>query len=137
MWPSFLHHLSLHFPIVLSMALAAAATFAIRNDEPPTLIPPLRWGGWFNLAMTALAIISGLIAGGFSGGSDDLSHHRLLGITAFSVIALAAFSYDYGTRHNIADWRRFGGLLWWVASFAVIGAGHWGGLAEHRNVVPW
>ncbi|RAL22361.1 hypothetical protein DL240_10960 [Lujinxingia litoralis] len=137
MWPSFLHHLSLHFPIVLSMGLAAAATYGLRRDDPELLRPLVRWGGWANLAMTSLAVVSGLVAGGFSGGSEDLSHHRYLGITAFFVIALAATSYDYGQRHNLVDWRRFGGLLWWVATFAVIGTGHWGGLAEHRAVVPW
>lgn len=137
MWPDFLHHLSLHFPIVLSIALAFTATFALRRDEPPALTPVIRFGGWTNLAMTTLAVISGLVAGGLSGGPEPLSHHRYLGITAFFVIALAALSYDYGTRHNIADWRRFGGLLWWVATFAIIGAGHYGGLAEHRSVIPF
>ena len=136
MWYEFLHHITLHFPIVLSMALAATGLYALRTDSD-AFIPVLRWAGHLTLAITTVAVLSGLLAGGFTGGEETLQHHRYLGVLAFVVIALAALSYDYGVRHDISDFRSYGICLWWVASFAVIGAGHWGGLAEHRDVIPF
>ena len=136
MWPEFIHHLTLHFAIVLPMALAAVGTYEVRGERA-SLVPVVRWGGMLALTMTSLAVISGLIAGGFSGGEPTLQHHRYLGILTWIVVAMAAVGYDHGVRRDIGDLRTFGVGLWWVASFAVIGAGHWGGITEHTDVVPF
>lgn len=134
MWPEFIHHLTLHFAIVLPMVLAASGSYALRRDHE-AFMPLLRWGGLVTLAITAITVIAGLIAGGFSGGEEVLRHHRYLGILTFVVVALAAISYDMGVRREIADLRSFAIAAWWVASLSVIGAGHWGTLGEHADVV--
>ena len=136
MWPDFVHHLSLHFAIVLPMALAGTGLYALRTDTE-SLTPVLRWGGHFALAMTAITVASGLVAGGFSGGDETLQHHRYLGVLTFIVVAIAALGYDYGVRRDLRDVKKFGLAMWWVASFSVIGAGHWGGIGEHIDVVPF
>lgn len=136
MWADYLHHITLHFPIVLTMTMAVVGLYALRTKSED-LIPLLRWGGHATLAFTAMAVVSGLVAGGISGGPETLQHHRYLGVTAFIVIALAAFSYEYGIRSQTTEWRSFALCLWWVASFAVIGAGHWGGWGAHTDVIPF
>ena len=136
MWPEYLHHLTLHFAIVLPMILAAGGLYA-RRTSGAELFPILRWMGHFTLAITAIAVATGLVAGGFSGGEDSLQHHRYLGILAFIAVAIAALSYDHGTRQDIADLRGYGVAIWWVAAFAVIGASHWGTIAEHSDIIPF
>lgn len=139
MWPSFIHHLSLHFPIVLTIALALVGLWSLREDSA-ALRRLMRVGGWVCFAMTTLAAVSGIVSapGWFGGaGSQALSHHRSLGVTAWAVIALAAGSYEWGMRKGIADWRNFAVGLWCVATFAVIGAGHWGGSERHPEEIPW
>lgn len=136
MWPDFIHHLTLHFAIVLPMVLAATGLYAHRADANG-LTPLLRWGGLAALAFTLVAVASGLVAGGFSGGEQTLQHHRYLGVLTLCVVAVAAISYDHGVRRDIEDLRTFALGLWWVATFSVIGAGHWGGITEHTDVVPF
>ena len=136
MWPDFIHHLSLHFAIVLPMALAAGGTYE-RRCEIDALIPLIRWGGVVALVMTCVAVVSGLLAGGFSGGDETLQHHRYLGILTLVAVAIAAVGYDQAVRRKISDLQSFAVGMWWVASFAVIGAGHWGGIGEHSDVIPF
>jgi hypothetical protein len=139
MWPDFIHHLSLHFPIVLTLVLAGVGVWSLRSetDELRTLIRSL---GWIALAMTTVAVVSGILAapGWFGGeGSDRLGHHRNLALTTWVVVLIATLGYDYGVRKDHSDWRKFAVGIWCVAAFGVIGTGHWGGSEEHTDVVPW
>lgn len=139
MWPSYLHHLSLHFPIVLTLALALVGVWSLRENAAP-LHKLMRVGGWVCFAMTTVAAVSGIASapGWFGGaGSEALSHHRSMGVTAWVVIALAAASYEWGVRRDISDWRNFAVGLWCVAAFAIIGTGHWGGSQLHPEEIPW
>ena len=134
-----LHHLSLHAPLVLPPALAIVG-FATAREETPRLIALLRYGGWATLALTTLAAIAGILSapGVFGGGGEEvLRDHRDLGVTAWCVAAAAAAVYDYGARHDARDTRRLGLCLWAVTSLATIGAGHWGGLYEHAELIPF
>ncbi len=135
MWPEFIHHLTLHFAIVLPMVMAAIGTYAVRANQK-ALIPLLRWGGWITLVLTAITVIAGVAAGGLSGGEEVLKHHRYLGILTAAVVVLAAISFEQGVRRKIEDLRTFSVAMWWTASFSVIGAGHWGTLGEHADVIP-
>ncbi|MBA2664585.1 MAG: hypothetical protein H0U74_20025 [Bradymonadaceae bacterium] len=138
-WPEYLHHLSVHFPIVLAMVLAAIGLYSLKRDTPE-LRTLIRWTGWTTLALTTVALVSGIIAapGWFGGdGSPELTHHRDLAITAWCTIALATYAYDHGHRHDIRDLRTFAITIWLVATFAVIGTGHWGGSTLHPESVPW
>ena len=137
MWAEILHHLTLHFPIVLTMVLAATGLYARRSEQGEALLPLMRYGGLITLALTTVATVSGLIAGGFTGGEEALQHHRYLGILSFVVIAAAALSFEFGLRHQNRDLRTFGTYLWWIAVFAVIGAGFWGGLGAHGDLTPF
>lgn len=139
MWPEFLHHLSLHFPIVLGLVLAAVGVWSWRSETPELRIL-MRVMGWIAFALTTAAVVSGIWAapGWFGGeGSDRLAHHRNLGVTTWVVVAIAAFSYEHGFRNDSSDWRKFGVGLWCVVAFGVIGTGHWGGSEEHTDAVPW
>ena len=135
----FVHHLTLHFPIVMTMALAALGAWTMREESPATR-SFLRWAGWATLALTTAAAVAGVLAapGPLGGqGPEVLRDHRDLGVTAWCVIALAAWAYDQGERREDALWRRFGVATWGVGALAAIGAGHWGGLGEHAEVVPF
>lgn len=136
MWSEFIHHLTLHFTIVLPMVLAAVGLYSVRTDGS-SLQGLIRWTGIAAVGFTVITVASGLIAGGFSGGEESMQHHRYLGITTSLVIALAAWSYDRGVRTSSGDWRSFGVAIWWVATLSVIGAGHWGGLSIHAEVIPF
>ena len=136
MWPDFLHHLSLHFTIVVPMALAVVGAISLRHPSPGWT-GLLRWGGHIALLMATITVATGLLAGGFSGGEEALQHHRYLGVLTFLVIALAALSFEGGLRRQSTDLQQFAIGLWWVASFSVIGAGHWGGVSVHPDVIPF
>ena len=139
MWAPFLHHLTLHFPIVLSMVLAGVGLWSLR-DESAQFRRLIRLGGWICFALTSVATIAGILAApGWLGGegSVGLTHHRNLGITAWVVIAVATFGYEWGVRNNESDWRKFAVGIWCLAVFAVIGAGHWGGTERHSGELPW
>lgn len=139
MWAPYLHHITVHFPIALSIALAAIGLYSL-GRESRSLDTILRWGGWVTCAAALVAVVSGIISapGWFGGdGSVGLTHHRDLALTAFSVIALAAYSYEKYAGGGHPDWRRFAVGLWCVAAIAVIGAAHWGGSELHTDKVPW
>lgn len=139
MWPEFIHHITLHFPIVLALVIAGVGLWSLK-DEAPQLRKFVRWVGWVCFAFTTVVVVSGIIAApGWLGGdgSPDLSHHRNLGLTTWVVVAIATFGYEYGVREDIADWRKFAVGIWCVASFAVIGTGHWGGTEQHQDKLPW
>lgn len=135
----FIHHLVLHFPIVLAFVLAAVGLWSVR-EETPQLRRFMRVGGWVCFGFVSVATVSGIIAapGWFGGdGSPALSHHRNLGVSTWVVMALGAFSYEWGLRSEILDWRKFAVGVWCVGVFAVIGAGHWGGVDRHPDEIPW
>lgn len=136
MWPEFVHHVASHFAIALPWVLAALGVYSTRADETP-LIVVVRWGGWTTLAVVVVTMVTGLIGGGLTGGEDHLVHHRYLGVLTALTVGVAAFAYDLGVRRDIEDLRKFGIGVWFVAAFATIGAGHWGVLAEHGDVVPF
>ena len=49
---------------------------------------------------------------------------------------LAAGAYESGVRSDSSDWRKYAVAMWAVAAFSAVGAGHWGGVAQHEDVVP-
>lgn len=134
-----IHHVSLHVPLMLPAVLT---TFGVWTWHEETIkqIKFLRWVGLFCLAATTVAIVAGIAsAPGFLGGEGSavLRDHRDLGVTAWCVILLAALSYDHGARHDDIVFRRLGICWWGVATLAVIGTGHWGGLHEHAKHIPF
>lgn len=139
MWSEFLHHISIHFPIVLVMVLGGVGLFALKH-ETSELQTVLRWLGWAAFVATTVALVSGIVSapGMFGGGGPvELTHHRDLGITLWVVVGLAVWSYEYGYRRDVRDLRSFGVMMWCVAIFAVIGTGHFGGASLHPEAVPW
>lgn len=139
MWAQFLHHITLHFPIVLALVNAAVGLWSLKDDAPQ-LRTFLRISGWICFAFTTLTVIFGILAapGIFGGeGPGELSHHRNLGLTAWAVMAVATLSYEWALRHKSVDWRKFAVGVWCVTAFAVIGAGHWGGTELHQDSLPW
>lgn len=139
MWPEFLHHITLHFPIVLSLVLAAMGVWSLRDDIPQ-FRRLMRWAGWACFAITTVTVVSGIIAapGWFGGdGTQRLANHRNLGVTTWVVMGIAAFSYEWGLRQKIDDWRKFAIGVWCVAAFAAMGTGHWGGTELHKDRLPW
>jgi hypothetical protein len=140
MWSQFLHHLSLHFPIVLVFLLAGIGLWTWIEGETERLRRLLRVVGWCAFAATTATVVSGTWAapgwlGG--GGSEGLSHHRWMGWTTWCVVGLAAWMFERGERESRPDLRRLSIGLWCVATFSVMGTGHWGGAEEHPEVVPW
>ncbi len=139
MWAQYFHHITLHFPIVLTMVIAAVGVWSLKDDAPQLRFF-LRWVGWACFAMTTVTVVAGIIAapGWFGGeGTEALSHHRNLGVTTWVVMALAASSYEWGVRQGSSDWRKFAVGVWCVTVFSVIGTGHWGGTELHREDLPW
>lgn len=136
MWPEFLHHITLHFPIVLSLGLAITGHLA-RTRGSDDLLSLTHYAGLFTLAITLLTAFSGFAAAGLSGGDPLLIHHRYLGSLAAITIAIATLSVHFGIRRNIPDLTSFGLLSWWAAALATTGAAHWGSLAEHPELIPF
>ena len=138
-WASYLHHITVHFPIVLTFGLAAVGLYSLRR-ETPELQSVLRWGGLAAFALTTLAIVSGIIAApGFFGGDGPaaLRHHRDLALTTWVVVALGALGYNHGVLRDVRDWRTFAITMWCIAALAVVGTGHWGGAELHTDSIPW
>jgi hypothetical protein len=140
MLSTYLHHITLHFPIVGTMMLGALGAWTLR-EESQALRSFLRWAGWALFGLTSVATGAGLWAmwTGAHATLDmvELGHHRNMGLMVWSITALAAGGYERGIRADDEDWRRFGVAMWCVAGVAVIGAGHWGGAGMHPDVVPW
>ena len=139
MWAPYLHHITVHFPIVLTIVLALTGIWSLYRDSD-ALEELMRWIGWVVVAAAGLAVVSGLVAApGLFGteGSAGLRHHRDLGLTALGVAALAAYSFERYARGGHADWHKFAVGLWCVAAFAVVGTAHWGGSELHPDKVPW
>ena len=138
-WPKYLHHITIHFPIVLLMVMAALGLWSLRHDIQP-MQKAVHIGGWAAFALTSVAIITGLLTApgtlGF-GGDANLDHHRNLALTTWAITGLGAWSYHKGIQDTERDWRMFGVMMWCVAAFAVLGAGHWGGASHNKEIVPW
>jgi hypothetical protein len=138
-WPEYIHHVTLHFPIVGTLFLAAVGVWWVRTDDA-RLGQLLRFAGWFVFAATSAAAVSGMIAApGLLGGDgpQTLSDHRNMGVTVWCTVAIAAIAFELGLRKQIAYVQRFAALCWCAAAFGVIGAGHWGGSALHSDKIPW
>lgn len=138
-WPEYIHHVSLHFPIVGSLFLAVVGVWWVKTDDI-RLSVLIRWFGWFVFIMTSFAAISGIIAApGILGGDgpQGLSDHRNMGVTLWCTAAVAAIGFEIGTRTHVAYVRKFAALCWCAAAFGAIGAGHWGGSALHSDKIPW
>ncbi len=139
MWPKYIHHITLHFPIVLSLVLAGIGVWSLKEDTPQ-FRRLIRWLGWACFLLTTTAVITGIIAapGWFGGdGSHRLANHRNMGVTTWVVMGVATFCYDWGVRHKIDDFRTFAIGAWCVCAFAVIGTAHWGGTVAHKKEIPW
>ena len=135
-----IHHVSLHVPLVLPAVLTCLGLLTWRDEEVSRHVKFMRWLGLFCLGATTVAILAGMAsAPGLLGGDGSavLRDHRDLGVTAWCVILLAALSHDAGVRQQDVSYRRLGTCLWGVATLAVIGAGHWGGLHEHAKHIPF
>ena len=139
MWADYLHHITVHFPIVMSFVLAGVGTWSVR-DPAPQLVGFVRIGGAATLLITSVAVVAGLLITP-EAPSDaltyDLGHHRNLGLTAWFAMAAAVGAYEYGVRHDEPGARGFGALAWWAIALAVVGAAHWGGSTLHGEVMPW
>ncbi len=138
-WPEYIHHLTLHFPIVGSLFLAAIGVWWVRTGDL-RLGQLLRFAGWFVFVAATAAATSGIIASpGLLGGDGPqaLSDHRNMGVTVWCVTAIAAIGYEVGLRRQIIYVQRFAALCWCAAAFGAIGAGHWGGSALHSDKIPW
>lgn len=138
-WPEYLHHLSLHFPIVGNLFLAGIGIWWIRTDDA-RLSQLLRVAGWAVFGATTVAMVSGIVAApGWLGGDgpQTLSDHRNMGVTVWCVAAVAAVAFEVGLREKIAYVQRFAALCWCAAAFGAVGAGHWGGSALHSDKIPW
>jgi hypothetical protein len=137
---AFLHHLTLHFPIVLTLIWAVVGVWSLLGDETPTHRTLIRWGGWITLALVTITVVSGLFAApGWFGGeaSEGLRDHRNLGLTTWCVILIATIGYHIGDTKEARPFRVFGIGIWLVAVFSVVGTGHWGGSELHPEPVPW
>lgn len=138
-WAPYIHHLTLHFPIALSLALAAVGIWWVRTDDQ-RLGTLVRIGGWVAFTAATLAMVSGIIAApGWLGGDgpDELTDHRYMGIVVWVTAGTAALATEIGARSNNRYAQRFGALCWCAVAFAAIGAGHWGGSTLHSDTVPW
>lgn len=138
-WPEYIHHVTLHFPIVGSMFLAAIGVWWVRTDDV-RLGVLLRHAGWVVFVATTAAAVSGILsAPGVLGGDGPqvLSDHRNMGVTTWCVVAIAAIAFEAGVRQQVDYLKRFAALCWCAAAFAVIGAGHWGGSGVHSDKIPW
>jgi hypothetical protein len=138
-WAEYIHHVTLHFPIVLSIVLAAVGIWWVRTDDA-RLGVFLRFAGWAAFGLATLAMVSGIIAApGLLGGDGppELSDHRYMGIVVWVASGIAATAFELGRREENAYVQRFGALCWCAVAFAAIGAGHWGGSTLHSDSVPW
>ena len=138
-WAEYIHHVTLHFPIVLSFVLAVVGVWWVRTEDP-RLATFVRWTGWVTLAMASATMLSGIVAApGILGGDgpQGLSDHRNMGVLAWCAIAIATIAFEVGTRAGQRYVRRFAALCWIAAAVAVVGAGHWGGSALHSDKIPW
>ena len=123
------HHVTLHVPLVMSLALGALGVVTWRAEHGPTC-RFIRWAGW-----ATLAVCLGTIVTGFLSAPDPLNqaqeaalgHHRNLAIMTGCIVLLAAAAYEAGVRHDAQDVRRLGVGLWAVAGLSALGTGHWGG----------
>lgn len=140
----YLHHLTVHFPIVLSFVLSGVGLYALATtdweDVPEVLDPVLRLGGWLAAAAATAAVVTGIVAApGWFGGDDTvgLRHHRDLALTAWCIFLLAAYAYEKALGGGHPDWKKFAVGCWCVATFGIVGAAHWGGSELHTDLVPW
>lgn len=139
MWADYLHHITVHFPIVMSFVLAGVGTWSL-HDPAPQLTGFMRVGGGATLLITSVAVISGLLITPDTLTEVlvyDLGHHRNLGLSAMAAMVSAVGAYEYGVRRDEAGARGFGALAWWAVALAVLGAAHWGGSTLHADRVPW
>lgn len=140
MWATYLHHITVHFPLVLSIVLAAIGLWSWQADETDQLDPILRWGGWAAFGIACIATVSGIVTapGWFGGdGSVGLRHHRDMALTTICVMGLAAYTFEKFATGGHPDLRQVAIGLWCVAAFSIIGTAHWGGSELHREAVPW
>ncbi|MEZ4462905.1 MAG: hypothetical protein R3E66_24890 [bacterium] len=138
-WFAWLHHVSIHAPLALSFALAVLGVWVNRRDDE-TVWTILRFGGWFVVFGTVLAVVSGLVTADEFWTDDGpyvLIHHRNLGLTGLFSVVTAAVAVEWGYRTHQQRVRRFGALVWIAAALAMMGAGHWGGSGVHSDRVPW
>ncbi len=136
MWFEFLHHLTMHFAIVLPLVFAALATWALRQTRPPVIWRALRLGSLLALTSVIAASATGIGAAGLSGGETALEHHRYLGILALCIALIAAASLEAGHRQPNQRLMRFGYYCWWIAAAASMATAHWGGLYTHPDLIP-
>lgn len=150
-WLSWLHHVSIHVPLVMTAALAVLGIWInlrttngqpINNDTEANAVlwKILRWGGWATVIITLIAVVSGILTADEFWTEDGpyvLIHHRNLGLTGFACVFTAVSATEWGMRRGLDRVRRFGALCWLAASFAMIGAGHWGGSGVHSDRIPW
>lgn len=138
-WAEYIHHVSLHFPIVGALVVSAVGIWWVRTDDD-RLGQFVRFGGWGLFALTTVAMISGIAsAPGWFGGDGplDVIHHRNMGVTVWCCVATAAIAFEAGHRSGEVYVKRFGALAWSAAAFIVVGAGHWGGTIRHSDKIPW
>lgn len=139
MWFEYLHHVTVHVPIVGSTILAGIGTYWVKtqSDELGNVV---RWLGWATLLTTTVAVVSGIMAapGDFGGdGPKVIADHRNLGLTTYWAMATGVVAFEWGRRAGSMPAQKFGALVWWAVLLGVIGTGHWGGSSLHSDIVPW
>lgn len=139
MWSAYLHHIFLHFSLVLPFVTAAIG-FALRDRGGSERVL-VRWLGWTAFGATSIVAVTGLVAAEYTEPIQNPTHmlpdHRNLGITGWVATLIAAWSVEYGWRHEIEDSHLFGLGVWLVAGFVLIGAAHWGSGRLHAEIIPW
>jgi hypothetical protein len=138
-WVEYIHHVTVHVPLVASAVLAVVGTYWLKTNSED-VSPIVRWLGWGTFIVTTLAVISGILAapGGFGGdGPKVIADHRNLALTTYWAMGTAVIAFEWGHRIESLPTKRFGALVWWAVMFGAIGTGHWGGSSLHSDVVPW
>ena len=139
MWAPYLHHITVHFPIVMSLALAAVGIWYLRAGHAPLLVA-VRFAGAATLVITSVSVVAGFLSAEpywTTDGPDVLIHHRNLGLLVWVVMATGVGAMEWGLKNDDDRVTRFGVVVWIAVAFAAIGAGHWGGSGVHSDIIPW
>lgn len=136
---TYLHHVILHFPIVLLPTVAGIGLYAVGKQSAP-LYTLLRVVSWVSVGFMLLAMISGWLSAPGHVSPEQLGrleHHRDLALTVGVVGVVAGGCVERGARSQSRDWWVAGVGFWCIAAFGILGVGHWGGSMLNADLVPF